>query len=212
MVKFIIICISFYFGFLSSGLAQLTYRFELGVGGSPYFEHDIVQTVSGGIGYSFFEELTIFGGINMFSQSSYLFPFEAENEDAIWEEYKTERLTSFLLQAGIHHSLTLKTFTKDKSQWEYKRIGIFPEINAYFNPYLNRKYKTGNGEEYKTPYSTQWAYGCGGGILYGTWKMYLALKYEFNTIDNIKSISQIVPSLEKSRKYNHVISLIFVFR
>ncbi|TAJ09697.1 hypothetical protein DMA11_19845 [Marinilabiliaceae bacterium JC017] len=212
MVKRILICICFYFGFLNSGLAQLTYRLELGVGGSPYFEHDIVQTVSGGIGYSFFEELTIFGGINMFSQSSYLFPFEAESEDASWEENKTERLTSFLLQAGIHHSLTLKTFTKDKSKWEYKRIGIFPEINAYFNPYLNRKYKMENGEEYKAPYSTQLAYGFGGGIFYGSWKMYLALKYECNTIDNLESINELVPNLDKDTKFNHVISLIFVFR
>lgn len=212
MVKSVLICIVICFGFVSSSLAQLTYRLELGVGGSPYFEHDIVQTVSGGIGYSFFEELTVFGGINMFSQSSYLFPFEAESEDASWEEDKTERLTSFLLQAGIHHSLTIKTFTKNKSQWEYKRIGIFPEINAYFNPYLNRKYKIENGEEYKASYASQLSYGLGGGVFYGSWKMYLALKYECNTIDNLESVSKIVSTLEKNNKFNHVLSLIFVFR
>lgn len=212
MVKSVLICIVICFGFVSSSLAQLTYRLELGVGGSPYFEHDIVQTVSGGIGYSFFEELTVFGGINMFSQSSYLFPFEAESEDASWEEDKTERLTSFLLQAGIHHSLTIKTFTKNKSQWEYKRIGIFPEINAYFNPYLNRKYKIENGEEYKASYASQLSYGLGGGVFYGSWKMYLALKYECNTIDNLESVSKLVSTLEKNNKFNHVVSLIFVFR
>ena len=208
MVKKIVACILF-LGLLSSGFAQLTYRFELGVGGSPYFEHNIAKTVSGGIGYCFFEELTVFGGINMFSQSSYLFSFEAEDE---WEEYETESLTSFLLQAGIHHSLTLKTFTKGRSQWEYKRIGIFPEINAYFNPHLNRKYKPGNGEEYKAPYSSQFAYGLGGGILYGSWKIFLALKYEFNTIDNLESVNKVVPDLEKNNKYNHMVSLIFVYR
>jgi len=212
MVKEVLICVFLFFGFLNSGLAQLTYRLELGVGGSPYFEHDIVKTISGDIGYSFFEELFVFGGINMFSQSSYLFPFEVESEDAKWEEDKTERLTSILLQAGIHHSLTLKTFTKNKSQWEYKRIGVFPEFNAYFNPYLNRKYKNGNGENYKAPYSTQLAYGFGGGVLYGSWKMYLALKYECNTIDNLESINKLVPELVKNNKFNHVVSLIFVFR
>lgn len=212
MIKRTLIGICFLFGLLSSGFTQLTYRLELGVGGSPYFDYDIVQTVSGGIGYSFFEELTVFGGLNMFSQRSYLFPFEVENEDAEWEEYQTEHLTSFLFQVGIHHSLTLKTFSKNRSQWEYKRIGIFPEVNAYFNPYLNRKYKAENGSEIKAPYQTQFAYGLGGGVLYGSWKMYLALKYECNTIDNLESIHNIVTDLEKYRKFNHVISLIFVFR
>lgn len=212
MVKKIVFCTWLYFLGINAGIAQLTYRLGTGIGISPYFDHDIVQTVSGDIGYCFFEELTIFGGMNLFSQSSYLFPFELESEEARWEEDKTERLTSLLLQTGIHHSLTLKTFTKNKSQWEYTRIGLFPELNAYFNPYLNRKYRISNDETYKTAYSTQWAYGCGGGVFYGTWKLYVALKYEFNTIDNIKSISQIVPGMEKNHKYNHVISLIFTFR
>ncbi len=212
MVKTISAFLFFCLGFISTSFAQLTYRFELGVGGSPYFDHNIAKTVSGAVGYCFFEELTVFGGINMFSQSSYVFSFEAEDEDARWEENKTEHLTSFLLQAGIHHSLNLKTFTKGKSPWQYRRFGIFPEINAYFNPHLNRKYKSGAGEEYKAPYSSQFAYGLGGGILYGSWKMYLALKYECNTIDNLESINTIVPDLVKNNKYNHVVSLIFVFR
>ena len=208
IVAFLFLCL----GFLSAGLAQLTYRFELGVGGSPYSDYDITKVVSGGIGYCFFEELTVFGGINMFSQSSYVFSFEAKDEDARWEEHKTAQLTSFLFQAGIHHSLNIKTFTEEKSQWQYKRIGVFPEINAYFNPHLNRRYKTEEGEEYKAPYSSQFAYGLGGGILYGSWKMYLALKYECNTIDNLESINTVVPELTKNSKYNHVVSLIFVFR
>ena len=41
--------------------------------------------------------------------------------------------------------------------------------------------------------------------------MYLALKYECNTIDNLESI-KVVPELVKNSKYNHVVSLKFVFR
>lgn len=73
------------------------------MGGSSYFDHNIAKKVIGDIGYCFFEELTVFGGIDMFSQSSSFLPFEAENDDARWAEYKTEHLTSLLLQAGIHH-------------------------------------------------------------------------------------------------------------
>ena len=211
MVKRILIWLCLYSGLLDSVSAQLTYRFELGIGKSPYIEYDIARTVSGGIGYCFFEELTIFSGFNMFSQSSYIFPFEV-TEDEKWGDGKTKRLTSFLLQAGVQYSFTLKTFTKNRSQWEYKRIGIFPEINSYFNPYLNRKYEMESGEKFKVPYSTQFAYGIGGGILYGSWKMYLALKYECNTIDNLESINKLIPDLNKNNRFNHVVSLIFVFR
>lgn len=212
MVKRLSFLLSVLFSVCCLATAQLSYRLELGAGTSPYFDYNVAQTVSGGVGYSFFEELTVFGGIIMFSQRSYLFPFEKGTEDEVWEENRTESFTSFLLQAGIHHSLTLKTFTKDRSQWEYTRIGVFPEVNAYFNPHLKRKYNAGDGVEYKAPYSTQLAYGFGGGIFYGAWSKYLALKYECNTIDNPESIYKIVPDMDKRGRFNHVISLILVFR
>ncbi|SMO90147.1 hypothetical protein SAMN06265379_11340 [Saccharicrinis carchari] len=212
MVKKVFVCIAICLACSSSGLAQLTYRLEIGVGGSPYIEHGIAKTVAGGIGYSFFEELTVFGGLNLFSQRSYVFSFEAESDLAKREENKTENFTSFLLQAGTHYSITLKSFTENKSQWEYKRIGVFPEINTYFNPHLNRKYKAANGQEYKAPSTTQLSYGFGGGVFYGSWKMYLALKYECNTIDNLESVRKLAPTLEKSNTFNHVVSLVFVFR
>lgn len=212
MVKRLSFLLCVLFGVYNSVTAQLSYRLELGAGISPYFDYNVAQTLSGGVGYSFFEELTIYGGVNMFSQRTYLFPFELGNEDDRWEEDRTESFTSILLQGGIHHSLTLKTFKKDRSQWEYTRIGVFPEINAYFNPYLNRKYKVEEGVGYKAPYSTQFAYGLGGGILYGSWSRYLALKYECNTIDNLESINKLVPDMDKRGRFNHVISLILVFR
>nr|WP_321454249.1 hypothetical protein [uncultured Carboxylicivirga sp.] len=204
----LIICVAF----CTSTNAQLTYRCAFGVGGSPYPQHDIVKTFSGAIGYTFGEELLVFGGINLFSQSSYLFNFESNNDDGFEDESPTQSLTSFIIQGGIHYSITLKTFTKNRSQWEYKRIGIFPEVNAYFNPYLPRKYEVNDDTEYKAPYKNQLAYGIGGGILYGSWRMYIALKYECNTIDNLKSIHTLVPDLEKKKKLNHIVSLIFMVR
>lgn len=183
----------------------------MGVGASPYYHYDIAKTVSGDIGYCFRKELTVYGGVTMFSQSSYLFSNELGDESK-YEATGRERFTSFLLRSGVHHSLTLKTFKKNRKQWNYTRIGIFPEINGYFNPHLNRKYDTREGEKFKAPYSTQWAYGFGGGVFYGQWKLYVALKYECNTIDNMAALRQVIPELEKNSNYNHVVSLIFVIR
>lgn len=211
MIKRVFICICICFGSLNLGLSQLTYRFDLGIGGSPYSEHFIAKTVNGSIGYCFFEELTVFGGINVFTQTSQFIFSDSDGDYDYREENKTMGVTSFLLQAGVHHSLTLKTFTKDRSQWEFKRIGVFPEVNVYFNPYLKRKYTDGI-DDYKGDYASQFAYGLGGGILYGSWKSYIALKYECNSIDNLASISKLVSGLERRDRFNHVVSLVFVFR
>ncbi|MGQ1891478.1 hypothetical protein ACT29H_13640 [Thermophagus sp. OGC60D27] len=184
----------------------------MGVGISPYSDYFIAKTTNGSIGYTLFNELTVFAGINMFSQSNTLISFEDDDEYECCEEHETESLTSFLLQAGMNKSLTLKTFNKNQDDKENYRIGIFPEINGYFNPHLNRRYYNRQGVKYKAPYSTQFAYGLGGGILYGSGNMYMALKYECNTIDNLEALNKVVPDLEKNIKYNHVVSVIFVFR
>lgn len=194
-----------------SAWSQLTYRFEAGLGGSPYSDYGVVKTFNGGIGYTFFEELTVNAGLNLFSQDSYLFKFELSEEDE-WDAEGKESFTSLLLQSGISYSLTLKTFRKDKDPWDYKRVGIYPEMKGYFNPWVNRRYEIQESEKIKVPSATQLAVGFGGGVFYGSWKMYLVLKYECNNIDNLESIGKLVEDLEKGGKYNHVVSLVFVFR
>jgi hypothetical protein len=203
---------SFYCLLLSQwAWSQITYHFGAGIGGSPYSDYSVAKTINGGIGYTFFEELTFHGGLNLFSQDSYLFKFELGEEEE-WRGEGKESFTSLLLQGGISYSLTLKTFTKDRDPWDYKRIGIYPEIRGYYNPWVYREFETEGGEKIKAPYSTQFAHGIGGGILYGSWKIFVVLKYECNNIDNLESIGKLVEDLEKGGKYNHVVSLAFVFR
>src|SRR5690606_40777100 len=97
MVKRLSFLLSVLFSVCCLATAQLSYRLELGAGTSPYFDYNVAQTVSGGVGYSFFEELTVFGGINMFSQRSYLFPFGKGTEVELCVEIARDSFTCFLL-------------------------------------------------------------------------------------------------------------------
>ncbi len=209
----ILILAIFLFSFITEEcFAQITYRYEIGIGKSPYYRHEVSKVLNVAIGYSFFEELNAYGGINMFNQSSYVLKSELGNELEQYNVAGKESFTSFLLQGGIHYSITLITFDTKQSSQVKKRIGIFPEVNTYFNPHVKRKYEDREGNKYKTPASTQLAYGFGGGILYGSWKRYVAIKYECNTIGTLDSIVKVANDISKDSKYNHMISLLFILR
>jgi len=212
MLKNILTTIIFCFGLTNFVFSQLTYRFEMGLGASPYPDHFIAKTTNFSIGYTLFKELTVFGGVNVFNQTNVLISFEDDDDYLFHEEYETESVSSILFQAGISNPLLIKTLDKNEDEKENYRIGIFPEVTGYFNPNLPRNYNDSFGKNYWGPYSTQFAYGLGGGILYGSWKMTMALKYECNTIDNLETINKVVPDLDKNSKYNHVVSLIFIIR
>lgn len=191
---------------------QLTYRYEIGIGKSPYYRHEISKVLNVAVGYSFFEELNAYGGINLFNQSSYVFKSELGNELEQYNVAGKESFTSFLLQGGLHYSISIiKIDTKQSSQVK-KRIGIFPELNAYFNPHVKRKYEDREGNKYKAPRSTQLAFGVGGGLFYGSWRRYLAIKYECNTIGTLDSIAKVADDVNKESKYNHIVSLLFTLR
>ncbi len=209
MIKRLLISICFCLFFINSVFSQLTYTLEIGYGISPYGEHNIAKTFNGGIGYTFLDELLIYGGINFFRQGD---DFYSQEEYSEINEYKTNEVGSFIFQGGIHNTINLKTFVEDKGVLEYRRIGVFPDVKFYFNPFPDKEYKLESGKVYTVPRKVQFAYGLGVGIFYGSWKNHVALKYEFNTIDNLKAISKVVPDLDKNSRYNHIVSLVFVFK
>jgi hypothetical protein len=182
--------VSFFFlGLSNYTFSQWTYKFEFGIGPSPYPDYIIAETYNGSIGYCFFKELNVYTGINVFSQGSTSMLSEVDEYEYYNYYDESEFFPTIIFQAGINQILNLKVIDHNEDERENCRIGIFPEVNGYFTPRLYR-YFNREGIEYTGPRMSQLSYGVGGGILYGTWKMYVALKYECNTIDNLESIKK----------------------
>ena len=140
-----------------------------------------------GVGVSITNNDYIFGGIKF--QAYNLIPKSDRDEDDVWT---TTTVLNFLVYSGVRHLIPLVRINKN-SEDEYI-IGIFPEGKLYFNPYVPRKLKYINDNNIEKTaegdYSCQLAYALGFGVFFreSNEDNYLALNFEFSTIDAFKTI------------------------
>ena len=111
-------------------------------------------------------------------------------EDDLWS---TKTILNFMVFTGARYiQPLLKTKGNNKNE-----VGVFPEFRFYFNPYLPRsiKYIDDNDMEIivRGDYSLQFSFGFGFGIyiMEVGGSAYLALKFEYSTIDGFETLKKL---------------------
>lgn len=173
--------------------AQTSGTFNASVGSQGENAGNTVIGFSGDVGHTFYKELYTFGGMK-FDKNFIDNPSEVNGEEEN-NSHITTYIWNFNLYTGIRYSVTLKNFGKLAA---VERIGFFPEIRGYFTPHVpNRYYYYNENDEVtklKGSNTTQFAYGIGGGIFLGTIdEAYLAIKYEFSTLDPFAVVRTLEP-------------------
>ena len=167
--------------------SQVTGHLDIGYG-IQGIDSDLFRDISFGAGISTFDDLYLFGGMDI--QTHYwvkpfnLDDFESTDPDA------TSKLHTYSLYTGSRYSLNILRFKKDS---KFERLGFFPEFRLYFYPIIPRKFKYYDYNEnlikQKGPRVSQLAYSYGGGIFIGSLnKAYFAIKFLYSTTDPFSTL------------------------
>lgn len=166
--------------------AQLTGLLEIGMGAQG---KSIFYDYGSAVGHTFKDNRTfLYGGLKM--QQYQIVPLHEVRGEEVDYVGQTTKAYNFSLFIGGRYSVSLLKFNEKSS---FERLGFFPECRLYFSPLLpyslSYEDQDGNMIELKGDKISQLGYGLGGGIFIGSINEgYIAIKFEVNTIDMIKSL------------------------
>jgi len=142
--------------------------------------------VEADIGHSFSGKDFIYAGAKILTYKL------LDHDDNIWDQ---KYVHNGALVSGLRYMFRIKKLKHKENQRGESELGIYPEVKAYFSPYVPRKFTfTDTMENKKTVwgnYEYQFAYGFGIGIYIDDLEDdigHLALKFEISNLDSFKIV------------------------
>ena len=172
--------------FCSNFCFSQSFNIDVGIGTDSQnrlFNYDF----NPGIGYSFTDKDYLFAGFKF--QTYSLIPKSRRDSNDLWS---TTNIHNFLFDAGARYLFPFA----DRKKIVIGKIGFYPEVKLYFNPYVPRKLKyidnLENEIKVKGEYDTGFAYSIGLGVYFSNkYQHYGALSFEYSTIDAFKTLRKL---------------------